>query len=1407
MDSYSNDDKNIRINRFITAEFLPAVKKYKMARKLLENWTIETDATIYQFCAECSDKLYEAVEHFLREAIATDTNNIISLIGLCDKVKDDSRFYDIELSVFVTKKEPRNASTHHGRLQELGDYQRVIDNLIKLIRIVDPTKEIGNIEGIHDKFDYNKFWYDTEEFAAENTHYILFIDPINDIAMDSVEAVLSLPWSIIVDFDGREVNGKVYKEVLANSNAQMCNIVDVKKQGISEVTFRLKAPVYISMEKGVAPRRFADWKRKDKNNFEYFIGKSKTLEKDKAIVVIAKGKDKTTDLFLEKIIDEYGVDNVRIIFLEGSFSNDEIDDMSDEYNDFCYYQNLSVLDSLSEIAKYQCINKNVKQSAYEGIKLPSYEGVVNVYNKSLVDNLNQYFEVLDVEKGKSTENIYSEEDFLKGELISWEALNLKYDILPIPEGRYQEFIGEIEYSLKAVSSKYKLFSLLHKPGFGGTTLSRRIAWDLHTQFPVVILKRYSSSETWNLLTALYENVKKGILIVADENNVSQSEIEKIQKEAQNSIFPVVLLSVSRIRYKLKEKEKEKRILYLNVMEPEIYEKIEQRCETLAKKKFNERLITKRKNAIQAVNLQERCPLLIGLYFLEELFEGTEQYVSRFIQELDNTVDEVAVKEVMSMISMCDYFGQKKVYPVLLEKILNPTRLRGYSVKNTLRKVQELFKFNIVNGCTYVEAKHYLISKEIIRQLFVQQGKSNNWKDYIVTWSKKFIDLSISVCETKIDFDLQELLKDMFIENRETEYLKGKFSILLESCSLETDKEEVLRYLAEKFEDFVEDSINIESEECNEHQLLAHFWGHLGRLFSQKGALNNFTKAEDCCKKALNYSEKTGSYDYIILHIAGDSISKRKQMILDNIYEYSDLQKNIEVIKEGISEAQEYFNKSAAYGNQQYGYVGLLTLWSKFFIKFFSVTGIKNMFDLQKLENVCEKLDSYELSEWVMSGITVFTDLLETLDIENYSEIAVSMIYGIKSDIAVYMKHNEHFNVLGELNNYLDKLTIMSVKDSSKISNVKRMIIRNVLTKYYDEEKHTYSKFLKTDKKTKSDLALIMQYLDENIVQETRTRNDFALWFKLMRYSDRSIDDAIKKGHQWYAYQEDIGEKDYLPPYYLYVLYYLRALDGYSNAICEAEKFRSRCRKVCEERRGDFSKLNYDRVRDWIGSDKGLKRLLDDHEADYTRLMLDDRYMTVQGKFKEIDPSSRRIFGYMEITDPVFLKGTKVFFKPNECGVSARQIEHLFEFKVGFSLERLVAFDKSVVDISGNAAKNVSEYKDKQLIGKKTIAIGDIVHISFFTYQKEKNRLKGIISENGKYAFLYKSEVSYEKYITDSDMEIYVGVDSNAPIEVKTIAYNDKYDYYMVSLKQLVLGESSMVEHGDLYNALKNIKIE
>jgi len=101
-------------------------------------------------------------------------------------------------------------------------------------------------------------------------------------------------------------------------------------------------------------------------------------------------------------------------------------------------------------------------------------------------------------------------------------------------------------------------------------------------------------------------------------------------------------------------------------------------------------------------------------------------------------------------------------------------------------------------------------------------------------------------------------------------------------------------------------------------------------------------------------------------------------------------------------------------------------------------------------------------------------LIEYIDVEEYSETAQSIIYDVKSDMDAYMKYSRKNNAIGELNNYLTKLTAMSIKDSGKISNVKRMIVRNILTKYYDDTKHTYSKFLNVDKNTKSDLALVLR---------------------------------------------------------------------------------------------------------------------------------------------------------------------------------------------------------------------------------------------------------------------------------------------------------------------------------------------
>lgn len=1401
MEKYANDNKDVRIERYMM-EYRMANEKYECAKEALKTWSKETDAYIYNLCSECSEYLYKAVEHFLREAIGNFgiTDDVTSLIKLCQSLTTDDKFKNIEFAVFVVKKEPRNNSTHLGRLSELGDYYRVLQNLNKLIKIVINDYRIQDIPENLEKLDYNKFWFDVEEFEAENCHYILMCDPINDIDDVSVKKFLSLPWSMVIDFDGRNTQGKVGNHILNCDNIQICDLENVRNQGVSEITFRLKKTVYLSMESMIMPRRHKDWSSKDKSNFEYWIQKSKTIEKNRATVVLAKSFDATAKIFIDKIIDIYGNNNVKIIFLEGIFGDEGVEELNDLYEEFCYYNISSLVVSIQDIASHQKEQRVMNFKGINGVSLPGHEGNVLVDDKALIDNIMQYFEIVDLEKGSDVSNIYSEEEFLKGEQISWEALRLEYDEIPIDKVIYENFITELRNSLKTVESKNKLFSVMHKPGFGGTTLARRIAWDMHNKFPVLMLNRYNNAETWGVITAFYETVKKGILIVADENIVSKTEIEELQKEVKNSIFPIAVLNVSRIRHS--SGGNEKKSLFINIINEESCKRLEQRCKKLAIQKFTLEEVKRRENALAKVSVNDKCPLLIGLFYLEELFEGTQEYVKRFIDDIDDELEADKIKNAMIVISMCDFFGQKKVYPIILAKILNPTNVKKFNTKDFMKRVQELFIFELNNGTTYVKSKHYLISKEIIKQLFVQDSRSDNWRDFVADRSKYFIDLSLSVCDKKIDSDLQLLMKDLFIENRDTEYLKGKFSLLIESCSLEEDKETILYYLTKKYDEFINNEIDIESQMYNEYQFLAHLWGHLGRFYSQKGKMNNPTKAEDCCRKALEYSEKIGCYDYIILHIAGDTTSKRMQLILESIDNVDNLKLNMDLLIEGISEAQEYFEKSIIYGNEEYGRVGLLTLWTKFLIKFSSFMKVKNIFDTSEIENLCKKMDCSNKEVWLLDCISNTIELMEYMDYDEYSDTAQNIIYDLKTDFSTKLIQVEKSNVLQELNNYLDRLTSGIIKNSEKISNVKRMIIRNILNKYRDEKGINYTKFAQKDKQTKKDINLVMNYLNDNLIQEKKKNNDFVLWFNLVKYSDVSLDDAIKMAYSWFDFQQEEKVIDPRPAYFLYVLHYLRALDGFTNSIEEGERYRKICRKICEEKKKDNLTVNYSKVRDWLGNGKGVRALVDDRNIDYSNILKDSGLMKVKGKFLEIDPSNRRVYGYITVIEPVYLKGAKVFFKPLECGVSTQQIGHVFEFKLGFSFERMVAFDKSIKDVT--SMKKVGSKNVSSKILKRDISKGELVHIDIYDFQREKKRLRATIVENGKKAFLSQNEIDYDRHVTNQEMEEYVGSEN---VKVKVIDYNEEYDFYIVSVKQVMLGSEDNVEGGTMKNLLKNIKLD
>jgi len=75
-------------------------------------------------------------------------------------------------------------------------------------------------------------------------------------------------------------------------------------------------------------------------------------------------------------------------------------------------------------------------------------------------------------------------DFLRGHEVSWKELGLQYDV-------ERDLTGKVQETIEADLSKRRAvrINLYHTPGGGGTTVARRLLWNLRRRFPCLLLRR------------------------------------------------------------------------------------------------------------------------------------------------------------------------------------------------------------------------------------------------------------------------------------------------------------------------------------------------------------------------------------------------------------------------------------------------------------------------------------------------------------------------------------------------------------------------------------------------------------------------------------------------------------------------------------------------------------------------------------------------------------------------------------------------------------------------------------------------------------------------------------------------------------------------------------------------------
>lgn len=1346
------------INRTIH-NYEQALSKYKLACDAINTWTPDTDLQTYQYAQHCHASLFQGIERALKIILSEPDDNKITLAELCNKVGKYEMFNSVDLCCFVTCKEPRNQAEHNSRITELKGYYRVLTNFYKLLVIYFPDVVITQPTGISESsFDFPKFYNQMGEFKEEFCKYILVCDPIHDVCIQHASLLMRIPWSMILDFDGRSDKGGLKYAIDKNEiDIIFYDINNIKPHTISDDICRFEKPIYVSCENNIIPQVEKRWSQNKRKGIENVITKSYNSLFPKVKLVCLKPYNSELRTILVMFREVYGIDNLEVLFLTDETGDEK---MLMETCDNIEVFDADIIDICSTMSKYENLLPEINQvTPEEGLWLPSRELKPQLLSdRVLIDNTEMYFEILHLDCGNSIEKC-DEESFLKGSIASWEVLKLGYDVKLIEKNKYDRFINEIHDAFTVRPDANRVFNIIHKPGYGGTTLGRRIAWDMHTKYPVLILKRYNSTSTTNRLTKFYDVVKTGTLVIADENCMSQSDFEKFEKDIIKIGRPIVALFIR--RGDSKKLAKNPNNIVLDIISDYAIKEITQKCAAIALKTNKISIVEKRRlNMSSVIKGNMICPLIISLYLLEEDFTSLDVYVQKFLKKIHTDSDGDRIKTALIYISLYNYFSIKQLPASMVKSIAIGTRSKRVTIEERLESVQELLLFND----KFIGARHYLIAEEIMRQLFLPTGveyTKDTWKDYIKKYALGFIDFLRKQCNKKIDAYIIDIITTLFLDRNQLELSRdenydAKFSMIIETIpDIGNERISVLRYLSDTFNEFL--TLNIEPENGHsEYSLLSRIWANCGRYYS-KSSLKNYDEADFCCKNALEIMEAIDSYNYDIYHMAGLCSYEKAKSKFNNCTNVSEL----EEAKDYIDNAIYFFDKTTIYGSPDYGIPSLLRIITEFLRKAFAINGVESLNDISEIKET-----------WIQKYITYAFDIINNTDEDELSDTGRAFFNIQKDEIESLCYSKGLSEILEKQNNHLDIL-MRDHKDAESISVTRKYIIQTLLKKYDGN--------ILELSKNKKDADRVLELLNSNIeLRNKDSLNAYRLWFKLAKCCNLPLSEGILKASVWKNVLHEKDLKDSLPYYYLYVLSLLSYCEGTIGSD-DAERYYYDCKRVYERDKT----VSPTKIRDWFSTGTGMGKLFDANLIKLDKVLNEKRIKAVRGNILEIDPSGRDTYGYITISELPKLREldniSKVFFIPNVSGITGLQNGKDVTLKFGFSYERLTAFDRSIggidSDSSGKNNKNLEEEKERLMFKNPDMLERKVVDFQVVKYIEDKRLLVGNI--NGRRGAIPAKELSND-VIENKNIQEYVG----QTIKARVIKYNYDKDNYSLSIKRV-----------------------
>lgn len=1202
----------------------------------------------------------------------------------------------IDFKILCSEKMKRNKGEHKLNIYKLNTAVRCWNNVKKLLLILDDSENLPDFEYIRlETVDIQKILFDTESFANNDVNYVLVVDSIHDLNEEFLYLLANIRWSLVIDFDAYTDEGGL---------RSYCSKGIFKREykvNLLDTTINDNKCIWIKMGDDLKESKI------DFKEFESFIDQFYSAVENEVIVVSLTQKQQHLN-FIRSIANKYVSNKMIRIFFPcclNDFEVGKVDELMEEYDVYWNYNRYWLQQIMKELVKYKddLISDEEQE---EKIYLPGKDELDNDIQISIDNNtkfnLEDYFEIVyigcETKEKDATQEIIN---FYNGEKASWQVFKNERYVTLIEEDIYKEFKNEILKSLGhlPINRDTVIFKIKHEAGFGGTTVSRQIAWDLHFKHPILIVKKYKYGKITDLISNLYDNiVRKGILIIADENNITLDEIERLENEIKRLDRRVALLIVQRERKIANISNKRfacnTRTINLYHYNSNTIDKLKNAFKSITV--LSEDEIKKRENMLQELkrnssNINFECPFIIGLYYLQENFTGIDEFVKKSIRVLEQNNEDI---DILNYIAFADLYGKREL-PFSLITIYYK---KSSQSENTISRIanEKMKKYSDLiikdkNGS--YRFKHYLLSYKFLDIFLGKSGKENSHIGYLKEISIKFIDLTIQSFNDVLPTSVQEILKQIYIKNKiediEDDDAKT-FSQLINSVINRTDKEDILLYLKEKYHKLIEKiyidyELNRDDIKFQNYLFLAHVWGHLARFYFK--IENNYSKAKECCEQAVRIMDKVKIDDYIIRHIYGDCYAREfiREITENKHLDTYNYMKYIQLLERGC----EQYQASVKNGNVQYGVLSEIQLLISLMIEVYEQKNILSTNDYCKLN-----LEERQYKNRIEDLFDLVTD--DDLDFDakrKYNNLWRKFCDRIQfrnySDSIQF--HQNEYDVVRSQNFDLEELDcrrselIHAILSQYRDKYIRRTNSTNNVSDYYMNTVE--------NKKHKDDCDRVLDLLKEGIYSPDYSKNTkvidrktfyFKTWFKIVKFSDKNINEAIEIAHMWFDLEKERKFKSPSPAYYLYVLYFLRGLQD-NDCLEESNKYRKLCYQQCKHyKMFEDGVVSTAKFRDYLCIGNKMNQLFNAHLIDEPKYYNEiNNIASFKGKFSKIEKNG---IGEVLIIEPRAVKNQIVYFRPKECGLGEGQLGNTLQFSLGFTFERIEAINKSVYDLTNNKSE-------------------------------------------------------------------------------------------------------------------------